>query len=56
MIYKWWVPETIKDKEVGCYEKKTSPDFYLLYRSRLLNKTEFSLTPKIEFIISQKKC
>lgn len=55
MIYMWWPSEHIKDKEVGCYERETSPNRFLLYRSKFLDKTEFSPTPRVKFFIPKKR-
>lgn len=55
MIYFWDSPNTIKNKEVGCYNKESSPDRFLLFRSTLLDTDIFTPPPQVEFIIPQKR-
>lgn len=55
MIYKWCSPDTIKNKEIGCYKHECSPAYYLLSRSRVLDKSEFNSSPQVEFIIPKKR-
>ncbi len=54
MIYLWTYPDSIKNKEVGCYDNEHSSDQYLLFKRTFLN-TEVFTSPQVEFIISQKR-
>ncbi len=54
LIYLWKSPDSIKNKEVGCYDKEHSPDRFLLFDSTFLNTDVFT-PPQVEFIISQKR-
>ncbi|USQ14742.1 hypothetical protein J2N86_05425 [Legionella lytica] len=55
MIYLWTSPDSIKNKEVGCYDTEHSPDRFLLYDSIFLKTDVFAPAPQVEFIIPQKK-
>jgi hypothetical protein len=52
MIYLWEIPENYKNREVGEYDRDSSPDNYWLTKGHLL--TEFSPIPTVHFDVPQK--
>lgn len=52
MIYLWKIPHDFKNRDVGEYDKDTSPDDYWLTKGNHLN--EFSPIPSVHFIVPCK--
>ena len=55
MIYIWVFPEETKNKEIGVYLDKLSPDRFLLMESRPLLDNEFQSIPNIEFEVTKNQ-
>ena len=54
MIYMWEEPISFSDRRLGVYDKKESPDRFLLFRGRELSGDEFNKPAIVEFEVSKK--
>lgn len=53
MIYLWSVPTNYKNIHIGEYNRKVSPDRFLLLQGRELKDGMFSITPEVVFEVSK---
>lgn len=55
MVYLWCSPSDFKNKNIGEYNRKVSPDRFLLKEGRKLNDNEFSSIPIVDFVTTSNQ-
>lgn len=53
MVYLWSVPTNYKNNHIGEYDRKSSPDRFLLLQGRKLKDGMFNTTPEVIFEVSK---